>query len=152
MNMKPIYFTQEGYDKILAEQKQLTEERKQAVLDLAQARSLGDLSENGFYKGAKAKLGGIDRRLREIGYQLQYGKIAEKQQTDTVTIGCSVTVTDGKAETTYVIVGDLEANPLDKKISQNSPIGKKLIGKKLGEKVTITIPAGQLQYTITQIR
>lgn len=149
--MQHIVFTQAGYEALQKEQSQLLAKRPDAVAELKRAREMGDLSENGFYKGARLKLSAIDRRLRELKHLLRYGKIVSAQQTGVVSVGSAVVIHDGENKRTYYIVGEFEANPLDGKISHHSPIGKALIGKKEGETVTVIIPSGVITYTIVSI-
>jgi transcription elongation factor GreA len=149
--MKQIPFTQKGYDDMKSEQQRLQEKRKETVASLSRAREMGDLSENGLYKAAKMELGSIDRQLRRIAYLLRFAQIIEKQEGDIVHIGSTVTITDGKSKRELSIVGDFESDPLDNKISQKSPIGLALLGKKVGDEVVITIPSGKVAYTIQAI-
>lgn len=150
--MKPIVFTKTGYDHLKKEQEVLIALRPQAVEELARARALGDLKENGFYHGAKAKLRAIDSKLERIAQMLSVATVIEVKHTDRVSIGTIVGVFDGKTAQKFTIVGDTEANPSVGNISQNSPIGKALLGKKIGDTVVITIPSGQKTYTITALR
>ena len=126
--------------------------RPAAVTDLAKARNMGDLSENGYYKAARFKLSDIDRRLRQLKHMLRYAKIAEKSQSSVVEVGSTVIVTDGSTEKTYHIVGGHESNPKEQKLSHYSPIGKALLGKKAGDTITISIPAGDITLTIKTIQ
>lgn len=149
--MKQIKFTNEGYKKLREELQSLVKKRPLAVIDLKKAREMGDLSENGYYKAARGKLSAMDRRLQYLRYYLKLGKIIETMSTDTVAIGTTVTVTNKNETVTYHIVGDLESNPSEQKISLQSPIGKALEGKKVGEIVEITVPLGKRIYTISRI-
>jgi len=148
---KPILFTREGYEKILQEQKQLLSERPAAVEDLKKAREMGDLSENGYYKSARAKLSSIDARLRHVVHMVRYGKVEEAAYTGQVHIGTKVTLQTENGEVTYMVVGEHEANPSEKKISHLSPLGSKLLTKKVGEKVHIQTPKGEVTYSIKNV-
>lgn len=148
---KRILFTQEGYNKLLQEKEELTQSRKAAVEDLAKARAMGDLSENGYYKSARFKLSSVDRRLRELTYLIRYAEIKETTLSDTIDIGSTVIVQLDTIEKTYNIVGGYESNPSEGKISHISPLGKALLGKKKGETVHITTPSGTSVYTILSI-
>src|SRR5579884_1045798 len=117
MNISPIPITRDGYERSQKEFAELTEKRKEVLEHLKRAREMGDLSENGYYKASKMQLSDIDHRLHRLQMVLKYGKIVENTGTGVVDIGCKVTVTDGKFETTYLIVGGHESNPLEKKIS-----------------------------------
>ena len=147
-----ILFTKEGYEKLVKEQEELREIRKLAVEDLSKARAMGDLSENGYYKSARAKLSSVDHRIRQVKYLLQYGKVKEAAQEGVVDIGSSVTLKTGDSEKTYAIVGGYESNPSEGKLSHISPLGKALIGRKKGERVSIITPSGQTDYTILTVK
>lgn len=149
--IKQIRFTKEGYEKLKQEYADLQAERPDAVMHLKKAREMGDLSENGYYKASRAKLSGIDGRLWRINMQLKYALIVENDPNAGIDIGCTVTFSNGKKEMTYQMVGDLEANPSEGRLSLNSPIGKALEGKKQGDEVEITTPAGQTTYKILSV-
>lgn len=150
-----IRFTKEGYEKLKEEYNDLLRQRPLAVEDLKKARELGDLSENGYYKESKLKLNFIDGRLRRFSDYLKRADIVDadgtKMQIDTVYIGSTVTLSDGKKARTYQIVGDLEANPGEGRLSLLSPIGRAIMGKKLNTEVEIETPAGKYKYKITKI-
>ncbi len=147
----PIPFTKDGYEKIKKEYEDLLKERPTSVSELKRAREMGDLSENGFYKGARAKLSQVDSRLHHLKMLLKYVIIKESSQTQIVVLGCKVTVNEGKEERTFSIVGHHEANPSENKISHVSPIGKMLLNRKVGGVVEIEIPAGKITYKIHKI-
>lgn len=149
--MKRIQFTKDGFEKLKSEFEQLQKERPDAVLDLKKARDMGDLRENGWYKAARQKLSFLDRRLRELQYVQKYAVVVEATEAKTVAIGTLVTISDGKSERTYQIVGGYESNPLEGKMSHISPIGKALIGKKVDETVEVTVPSGVVTYSIKNI-
>jgi len=152
-NPKPIPFTKEGYEKIKEEKKSLELRRKEAVLSLKTAREMGDLSENAAYKVARMELSSIDHRLRRIQYLLAYGRIADNAVSGNwVSIGTTVKITDDKTEKTFSFVGDFEANPALNKISGRSPIGKALMGKRVGDEITISVPNGSITYRILSIQ
>ncbi len=150
-----IRFTKEGYKKLKEEYNDLLKQRPLAVDDLKKARELGDLSENGYYKESKLKLNFIDGRLRRFSDYMKRADIIDtdgaKLQIDTVYIGSTVALSDGKRERTYQIVGDLEANPGEGRLSLLSPIGRAIVGKKLDSEVEIETPAGKFIYKITKI-
>lgn len=157
-NIKPINkirFTKEGYEKLKEEYQDLLKQRPLAVLDLKTAREMGDLSENGYYKESKSKLNFIDGRLRRFSDYIKRADIVDADGTklpiDTVYIGSTVNLSDGKREKTYQIVGDLEAQPSEGKLSLLSPVGRAIMGKKLDTEVEIETPAGKFAYKITKI-
>lgn len=149
---KSILMTQNGYDSLFEEQKKLLEERPAAVEDLRKAREMGDLSENGYYKGARAKLSSIDHRLRQLKYLLRFGKVQTPGSKDSIDIGSTVILESPDGEITYTIVGEHEANPSEKKISHKSPLGSLLISKRVKEKVVLITPSGEKQYKIIVIK
>lgn len=146
-----IIFTQEGYDQLVAEKTKLQQERPAAVEDLAKARAMGDLSENGYYKSARTKLSFVDSQIRHLTYLIQHAKIKTKTMSDIVDIGMTVTISDGTLEKTYTIVGGYESNPSEGKISHHSPLGKALLGKKVGENASFTTLQGTKTYSILSI-
>ena len=150
-----IRFTKEGYKKLKEEYSDLLKARPLAVEDLKKAREMGDLSENGYYKESKFKLNFIDSRLRRFTDYLKRADIidgdGQKLPIDTVYIGSTVTLSDGKMEKTYQIVGDLEAQPSEGKLSLLSPVGRAIVGKSLNSEAEIVTPAGKFIYKITKI-
>lgn len=149
--MKLIRFTAQGYKKLKEEYEGLLKSRPFAVEDLKKARELGDLSENGYYKASRAKLSSIDHRLYRLKISLKQAIILDKPQNSGAAIGNSVILSDGKKEYTYTIVGDLEANPMDGKISLLSPLGKAIEGRKINEEIEFDTPSGKIKYTIKNI-
>jgi transcription elongation factor GreA len=146
-----IFFTQEKYDSIKKEYQELLLERKDAVFHLAKARDMGDLSENGYYRASKSKLSSIDFNLRKLSTFIKYGSIIKFVNKGIVEIGCKATIENNTRLTKYFIVGKEEADPKLGKISNESPLGKLLMGKKVGESVNLIIPSGQIAYQILKI-
>ncbi len=152
--MSKIQLTKKGYDDLQTEHQDLVKNKKpQAVDRLQKARAMGDLSENSEYTAAKEELAFVEGRTREIEEILNQAEVVENHSSgNKVEIGTSVIVeTDGKKEL-FQIVGEFEADPMNKKLSQNSPIGQALINKKVGDTVEINIPAGTVQYKIVDIK
>lgn len=147
----PIPFTKEGFENLKKEQQDLTESRKDAVIDLSKARAMGDLSENGYYKAARMKLSSIDHRLAQLKFMIRYAKVSHITSVNSIDIGVTFLINDGKTDKTFTLVGAHEANPKEGKISHVSPLGKALRGRKIGEDVVIAIPAGETRYTIKKI-
>lgn len=150
-NIPVIRFTREGYEGVKAKYAALLDERKLAVVDLSKAREMGDLSENGWYKAAKFKLGFIDRQLRELKYQIKYGKVSDQKTVGIISVGSTVVLASKGREETYNIVGEYEGNPAERKLSSVSPLGKALLGKKVGDTIHISVPAGTSSYTVLKI-
>ena len=149
--------TNEGLQKLQDELKYLKEvKRQEVVAAIALALSYGDLSENSEYDEAKAEQGKVESRIHELEEILKTVIVIEESeiQTDVVNIGAIVTVLNKTAgrEIEYTIVGATEANPLKGKISDRSPIGKAIVGKKAGDVVEVETPAGMITVEILNIR
>lgn len=151
MNKKKISFTKEGYQKMTKDYQELTEKRKEAVIRLRTAREMGDLSENGAYKAARFELTAIDRELRRLAYLLQMGEIVESKNNGTVDFGCKITVVEGKNKMTFTLVSGYESDPSQRRLSVYSPMGKAVMGKRVGEKVIVYAPSGQIIYKIVAV-
>jgi transcription elongation factor GreA len=129
--------------------------RKKEINDiLSAAIEKGDLSENDEYNMALEESLSNDSRIDELGEIIKNAQVLEAcPNTDTICLGHTVTIkSDDNKELTVTLVGDTEANPLEKKISSTSPMGKELYGKSKGDKIKITTPAGETQYTIVSIK
>lgn len=149
--MKRIVMTQTGIDALKREFESLTEKRKTAVQRLRTAREMGDLSENGAYKAARFELTAIDRRLRYLTLMTRIARVVQQDDTSVVNIGCSVSILDDDQEKKLCIVSGYETNPAEGKISDSSPIGRALMGKKVGDQVVVHIPSGDKLLTVTSI-
>lgn len=149
--MQTLNFSQEGFEKVKKELEKKREERKTAVVELSKAREMGDLRENGYYKAARMKVNDIDRRIRELSHLIKNARIYRKTTASVVNLGATVTLHSNQGEVRYAIVGAYEANPSAGNISDVSPLGRMLLGKKVGDIVKLTVPIGEISYTITQI-
>jgi len=152
--MKKIQLTKNGFEKLKQELEELKTKTKEEVLRrLNQARSMGDLSENSAYSSAKEELNLVEGRIAELEEILKNAQIVEENQNkNIVQVGSSVLVEiNGKIEK-FEIVGEFEADPLNKKLSHTSPIGKALTGKKAGQWVEVEVPAGKIRYKIVEIK
>lgn len=147
-----MLLTKNGLAQLKAEHDELVKiKRPEAVRRLADARDLGDLSENSEYAAAKQDLAFIDGRIVELEEIIHSAKIITNHGKVHVDVGCKVTLhINGKKEI-FTVVGEWEADPMQKKISHESPLGKALLGKKVGEKVEVEAPAGKLHYKILEI-
>lgn len=148
-----VVLTQEGLNSLKNELDELvTRRRPEAVKRVTAARDQGDLSENSEYTAARDDLSFIDGRILELEEILRDAKIISVQHSKTaVGVGSTVTIhIDGRQEV-FMIVGEWEANPKEKKISNSSPLGKAMIGKKVGETIEVEAPAGKILYKIIQI-
>lgn len=148
-----IQFTQEGFDNLKLEHEDLVGTRRAKAVDrLAKARAMGDLSENSEYSAAKEELAFVEGRIKEVEELLKKAEIIHSKASDGITVGTDVIVEKDGKEETFSIVGEFEANPLNKKLSSTSPIGKSLLGKKEGDIVIVEVPAGKLKYKILKIK
>jgi transcription elongation factor GreA len=153
---KEYPMTKEGKLKLEQELEQLkTVKRKEVVERIKIARSFGDLSENSEYDSAKEEQAFVEGRITTIENMIRNAKIIEgnDSNTDTVSLGKTVTFVElpNGDEETYSIVGSVEADPFDGKISNDSPIAKSLIGKRVGDKVSIMTPGGEMSVKIVSI-
>ncbi len=152
MMNSPVLLTQSGLDHLKAELTDLQETKRPAlVARLSLARSMGDLSENSDYTSAKEELAFMDGRIEELEDLTRHAQIMTPKGGDSIDLGHKVTVKVGENQATFHIVGEWEANPAEKKISNESPLGVALLGKKVGEKVEVEAPAGKLVYTVVGI-
>lgn len=154
MAAKTFKMTSEGKAEL---EKELDYLKTEGRIDIAEklkvARSYGDLSENSEYDEAKSEQAKIEARISELEYQLDNVEIVDSVDKDAVSMGSKVTVkrlSDG-VESTYEIVGFAHSNPAQSKISDESPVGMALMGKKQGEKVLVEAPIGNLEFEILSI-
>lgn len=150
------YMSQEGYDKLKAEIKHLEEvERPEVIRQIAEAREKGDLSENAEYDAAKEAQGKLEAKINQLKLTLMDAKILDssKIKTDAVQILSKVEMKNVKtgATMTYTLVSESEANLRDNKISVKTPIAQGLLGKKVGDIVSIRIPQGTIELEIVNI-
>lgn len=151
--MKKLFkLTQEGIDELQGELDALIAERPEITERIRTARELGDLSENAEYASARAEQERAETRIAEIEHILKNVEIIKAaKSSDKVHLGSTVTVKGNGREMKFQVVGTVEADPLEGKISDESPIGKVLLGKKVGEDVEIITPAETATYKITSI-
>lgn len=149
--VKRIPVTKDGFKKLQNDLIELKKSRPEAVRVLAEARLMGDLSENGLYTAAKARLRAIDSQMFRIETQIKLADIIEADGSSIATIDSKIKVSDGTSEKVFHIVGDYEANPRENKISQHSPLGRALIGKKVGDTANFYAPKGLISYEILSI-
>ena len=131
---KTVNLTPAGYAELEAELTELVAQRPAIAERIAEARAFGDLSENQEYTDARAEQKTVENRILEIEEILKNAKLIKApKQSDGIAIGTTVTIDMAGKEFVYTIVGPVEANPLEGKISHESPIGKQLLGRKTGE-------------------
>lgn len=152
---KKIYLTKEGLEELKKEYSELSGVRRPDVLErVSQARSMGDLSENAEYAAARDELSFIDGRIGELEELISQAVLIQEDHAKgnhVVKLGSIVAVNIKGKKEEFMLVGEWEADPNEKKISHESPLGKALIGKKVGEKVEVEAPAGTILYTITSV-
>lgn len=155
-NENKVYLTKEGLDTFQTEYDELTKVKRPAVLEqVTSARSLGDLSENAEYAAARDELSFIDGRIAELKELFKNVSLINDSKNNKtnhqVRLGSRVTLhVDGKKEV-FTVVGEWEADPAEKKISHESPLGQALLGKRVGEKVQVEAPVGKIIYKIVDI-
>jgi len=152
---KAYQLTQQGLDNLKAEIERLKDvDRLENLEALKEARAQGDLSENADYDAARDKQAEIEGRIKEIEGILKNYTIIKEDHSNKVNIGKTVVLKVGSLpESEYTIVGSLEANPRDKKISNESPIGKGIIGSKKGAKLNIKTETGQeIKVTVVDVK
>lgn len=150
--MKKIYqITDEGRAELAAELDELKSRRGAIADKIAEARDFGDLSENAEYDSAREEQGLVESRIAEIEDILLNAEIIKNGSKTKVTLGSKVELKTGKKTVIYSVVGPVEADPLEGKISNESPIGQALMDKKVGDNVTITTPKGEISYAIVKI-
>ena len=152
---KEQLYTPEGYQKLVDELNYLTKTRREEIKkDIAEARSFGDLSENAEYDAARNEQAKVETRIKELEELIRHAKIIDEETIDTtvVSIGSVVKVErNGKDVIEYSIVGSNEADPDAFKISDQSPIGRKLIGVRAGGTVTVEVPAGKISFKVLEV-
>ena len=148
---KQFHLTAEGVKELKNEMSALAAERGPIAERIATAREFGDLSENAEYSSARQEQERTEARISEIDHILKNVEVIKApKKKDVVELGNTVAL-KGKKDKTFTIVGSVEADPLNGKISDESPIGQALLGKKLGEEVEIKTPAETAKYKITSI-
>ena len=153
MVKKQLQLTKDGLEALKKELSELNNVKRPKLVDrLSYARSQGDLTENSDYSNAKEELEFMDGRIEELEMVIKNAKVIDSSlKSDGVNVGTKVTVRYDHNQAIFEIVGDWEADPVNKKISPDSPLGMALIGKKVGDKAEVQAPAGKLTYEILAI-
>lgn len=152
MSEQPIYLTKEGLENLKAELEELIDvKRPEIALKIKEGRELGDLSENAVYESAKEEQAFIEGRIAELQEIIKNAVVSKNTEKDKVYVGAKVTVHIEGSEETFHIVGGPEADPLNGKISHESPIGQALLDKKVGDHIDVEAPVGKLTYTILKV-
>ena len=155
--MKEVILTPEGYEKLKSEIEHLsTQKRREVAERIRIAREFGDIAENAEYDDAKNEQMLLEHRIATLEERLRHARVIDKKDIakDVVSVGSHVKLRDVDAKKTfeYRIVGSAEANPAENKLSNESPVGKAIIGKKKGETVEVAAPRGTLKYKILEIK
>jgi transcription elongation factor GreA len=155
--LKDVILTQEGYEKLKQEIEHLTTAKRREVADrIRVAREFGDISENAEYDDAKNEQALLEQRIATLEERLRSARVIEKKDVakDVVSIGSRVRLRDLDAKQTieYRIVGSAEANPAENKLSNESPVGRAIIGRKKGETVEVAAPRGAVKFKILEIK
>lgn len=151
---KEVLLTSEGFLELENELNNLkTVDRPRIIEAIKEARAQGDLSENADYDAARDEQAKIEARISELEYKLENAKIIEKTSGDVVQVGTTVTVmyVDDDEEEEYSIVGSMEADPFLNKISNESPIGKAIINRRVGDVISVESPTGNYDIKIVKI-
>ena len=149
-----ILLTAQGYAELEEELNDLrVNKRAENVQAIKEARSHGDLSENSEYDAARDEQAKIEARIQELEYKLEHAKIIDNSDKTHVNVGCEVTLlyVDDDEEDKYSIVGSLEADPFENKISNESPIGSAIMGKKVGDVVSVIANGSSYDVKILNI-
>ncbi len=156
MSNSPVYLTQEGYNKLREELDHLLNVRRREIAEqIAEAKAEGDLRENAGYDEAKNAQAFVEGRIRELEAKIRNAQIIDDNNSpsDKVALGRKVVVQEigSNDEESYVIVGSTEADPRNGRISNESPIGKALMGKRKGTTVSVAAPGGTIDFKILRI-
>ena len=150
--MKKLFqLTESGKKELEKELAELKSRRGAIAAKIAEARDYGDLSENAEYDSAREEQGLVESRIAEIEDVLLNAEIITASRSTSVKLGSKVELKTGKKTMTYHVVGPVEADPLEGKISNESPIGLALMGKKIGDIATISTPKGSIEYEVVKV-
>jgi transcription elongation factor GreA len=155
--LKEVLLTAEGYEKLKKEIELLqTEKRREVAERIRIAREFGDIAENAEYDDAKNEQAMLEHKIAQLEERLLTARVITKKEIskDTVSVGSHVRIRDVAAKQTfeYHIVGSAEANPTENKLSNESPVGKAIMGHKKGDVVEVTAPRGSMKFKILEIK
>jgi len=155
--VKDVLLTPEGMEKLKDELQSLrTDKRREVAERIAHAREFGDISENSEYDDAKNEQAMVEQKIAQLEERLNRARVIDKKDVPkgVVAVGTRVRLRDLDAKQTveYVIVGSAEANPREQKLSNESPVGRAIMGKKKGETVDVAAPRGSLKYKIMDVK
>jgi transcription elongation factor GreA len=155
--VKDVILTPEGYENLKQELEHLRTDRRREVAErIRVAREFGDIAENAEYDDAKNEQAMLEHKIAQLEERLLHARVIDKGDVDTsvVSVGSVVRLRDLDAKQTveYRIVGSAEANPAEQKLSNESPVGKAIMGRKKGETVEVAVPRGTLKFKIMEIK
>jgi transcription elongation factor GreA len=153
VNNKPTYISKDGLEKLRKELEEMVSVRRPEIAQrIHDAKEHGDLSENAEYEDAKNEQAFVEGRIQTLEALIKNATIIDEHHTnDHVQIGSTVKVDGPDGKQSLTIVGSTEARPTEGRISNESPVGRALLGRKSGEKVTVQVPAGDIAYKIVSI-
>jgi transcription elongation factor GreA len=155
--LKEVILTPDGYEKLRQEIEYLSSEKRREVAErIRVAREFGDIAENAEYDDAKNEQAMLEHRIAQLEERLLSARVITKKEIskDSVSVGSTVRLRDLDANKTfeYRIVGSAEANPAENKLSNESPVGKAILGRKKGDTVEVAAPRGSLKFKILEIK
>ena len=153
MNNKPAYLSKDGLEQIRHELEGLVNVRRAEIAArIHEAKEHGDITENAEYEDAKNEQAFVEGRIQALSALVKNAVVIEENHSSThVQIGSTVTIQSKDGKESFMIVGSAEASPAEGRISNESPVGRALLGRKKGDEVTVTVPAGDSKYKILSI-
>ncbi|HEY8136086.1 MAG TPA: transcription elongation factor GreA [Candidatus Limnocylindrales bacterium] len=153
MNNKPAYLSKEGLEQIRKELEELVNVRRAEIAArIHEAKEHGDITENAEYEDAKNEQAFVEGRIQALSALVKNAVVIEENRSSThVQIGSTVTIQSKDGKESFMIVGSAEASPAEGRISNESPVGRALLGRKKGEEITVSVPAGDSKYKILSI-
>ena len=153
MNNKPAYLSKDGLEQIRKELEELVNVRRAEIAArIHEAKEHGDITENAEYEDAKNEQAFVEGRIQALSALVKNAVVIEENHSSThVQIGSTVTIQSKDGKESFMIVGSAEASPAEGRISNESPVGRALLGHKKGEEITVSVPAGDSKYKILSI-
>jgi transcription elongation factor GreA len=153
MNNKPAYLSKDGLEQVRQELEGLVNVRRAEIAArIHEAKEHGDITENAEYEDAKNEQAFVEGRIQALSALVKNAVVIEENHSSThVQIGSTVTIQSKDGKESFMIVGSAEASPAEGRISNESPVGRALLGRKKGDEVTVTVPAGDSKYKILSI-
>jgi len=153
MNNKPAYLSKDGLEQIRQELDELVNVRRAEIAArIHEAKEHGDITENAEYEDAKNEQAFVEGRIQALSALVKNAVVIEENHSSThVQIGSTVTISSKDGKESFMIVGSAEASPAEGRISNESPVGRALLGRKKGDEITVSVPAGDSKYKILSI-